>query len=246
MKQPDKLFQEKLRGYERPVSKDSWHRIAANLHKKKSDKIWLKLAASLLLVALCGIGLWNLSNDPSAANLARKSEKPLKEQSAKQNAAPKGETLPQSSGNVDTPGARPDQEKFQAHKKVITTPKKKDNSNNKQNDLQPAPFSVAIDDTPVPENSIAETESVTTAAPVNEQRSVTLIFNAEQVNEKFLNKNSIVQATPEEKKPSTLRKLLDKAYDLKHNQDPLGDLRQRKNEIFALNFKNDKQRSENQ
>jgi hypothetical protein len=43
-----------------------------------------------------------------------------------------------------------------------------------------------------------------------------------------------------------LRKLLDKAYDLKHNQDPLGDLRQKKNEIFALNFKNDKQRSENQ
>jgi hypothetical protein len=82
--------------------------------------------------------------------------------------------------------------------------------------------------------------------PANNERSVTLIFDAEQVNEKFLNKNLIVKATPEEKKPSTLRKLLDKAYDLKHNQDPLGNLRQRKNEIFALNFKNDKQRSENQ
>jgi hypothetical protein len=62
---------------------------------------------------------------------------------------------------------------------------------------------------------------------------------------KYLDKKSLAQATSGEKKPSTLRKLLDKAYDLKHNQDPFGDLRQKKNEILALNFRSEKQRSQN-
>jgi hypothetical protein len=246
MKQPDKLFRDKLRGYDRPVSRDTWHKIAVNLDKKKSDKIWLKLAASVILVALCGIALWNLLDVPSK-NLAHGSNKPLVEQPAKLNDSSNVETLPQISENVETPDVAPGKEKSQPHKNGVTTPKKKDKSTNKkENVLHPATPPVVEDHTRAPENFIAQTESVTPVLPVNNERSVTLIFNAEQVNEKFLNKNPIVQATPEEKKPSTLRKLLDKAYDLKHNQDPLGNLRQRKNEILALNFKNDKQRSENQ
>jgi hypothetical protein len=40
-------------------------------------------------------------------------------------------------------------------------------------------------------------------------------------------------------------KLLKKANNLTSNQDPLGELRQKKSEILALNFKNDKQRGQN-
>jgi hypothetical protein len=65
------------------------------------------------------------------------------------------------------------------------------------------------------------------------------------VNAKYLDKKSLAEATSNEKKPSRLRKLLDKAYDLKHNQEPFADLRQKKNEILALNFKNEKQPSQN-
>jgi hypothetical protein len=59
-----------------------------------------------------------------------------------------------------------------------------------------------------------------------------------------LNKNSLAEATPAEKKPSTFKRVLNKALELKHNQDPIGDLREKKNEILALNFKNEK-RSKN-
>jgi hypothetical protein len=83
------------------------------------------------------------------------------------------------------------------------------------------------------------------ANAAKEQEGVTLIYSAEEVNEKYLNKKALAEATSDNKKPSTLRKLFDKAYDLKHNQDPFGDLRQKKNEILALNFKNEKQRSQN-
>jgi len=53
-------------------------------------------------------------------------------------------------------------------------------------------------------------------------------------------KNVLAQATSEEKKTSTFKKLLEKAEDLATNQDPLGDVRQMKDEILALNFKNEK------
>lgn len=68
---------------------------------------------------------------------------------------------------------------------------------------------------------------------------MTLVFNARET-EAYLDKNSVDDATEEGKDASTFKKLLQKARDLKTNQDPLGDLRLKKNEILALNFKNDK------
>ena len=66
-----------------------------------------------------------------------------------------------------------------------------------------------------------------------------MTITSEETN-KYLNENALAEATSEEKKSSTLKKLLKKANDLKNNQDPFGDLRQKKNEILALNFKNEK------
>ena len=81
----------------------------------------------------------------------------------------------------------------------------------------------------------------------SEQKNITLVFTAQEVDEKYLKKkNAVAEATSEEKETSTWRKVLDKAHDLKHNQDPLGDLRQKKNEILALNFKTNEQSHENQ
>ena len=76
-----------------------------------------------------------------------------------------------------------------------------------------------------------------------ETDQITLIYKVEEVNEKYLNKNKVEEATLETKTPSSFRKLLAKVYDLKNNQDPLGELRQKKDEILALSFK--KNRSEN-
>jgi hypothetical protein len=68
---------------------------------------------------------------------------------------------------------------------------------------------------------------------------ITLTITVDEAN-KYLDKNALAQATSEERKSSTFKKLLKKANDLKSNQDPFGDLREKKNEILALNFKNEK------
>jgi hypothetical protein len=77
------------------------------------------------------------------------------------------------------------------------------------------------------------------SASVPQAKKIKLQFSTEETN-KYLDENAVAQATSEEKKSSTLKKLLKKANDLKSNQDPFGDLREKKNEILALNFKNEK------
>lgn len=78
------------------------------------------------------------------------------------------------------------------------------------------------------------------SAPLNTaSRNVTLNYSIQDVAA-YLEKNLDDEATDDDKKQSTLKKLLQKANDLKTNQDTFGELRQRKNEILALNFKNDK------
>ncbi len=94
----------------------------------------------------------------------------------------------------------------------------------------------------IPDNTVAtiEKKNADTIDDNESPRNVTIVFTAEEVNEKYLAKNTEAQATPVGEETSGLRKLLDKAYDLKHNRDFLGELRQKKNEILAMNFKNDK------
>ena len=86
---------------------------------------------------------------------------------------------------------------------------------------------------------LEETTVTPKVAPEKNKSTMTLTFTAEETN-KYLDKNALAEATQEDKKSSTFKKLLKKANDLKSNQDPFGDLREMKNEILALNFKNEK------
>jgi hypothetical protein len=99
---------------------------------------------------------------------------------------------------------------------------------------EPAEVTLPVEKIPsIQEGSVA-------VQAVEEKKNITIVFTAEEVNEKYLVKKTDAEATADEKEASGLKKLLDKAYDLKHNQDPLGSLRQKKDEILAMNFKNEK------
>ena len=83
----------------------------------------------------------------------------------------------------------------------------------------------------------------TSVAAKPEPQKITLVYTAKDVEE-YLDKKYLAEATSESKKSSTLTKLLKKANDLTNNQDPFGELRQKKNEILALNFRSEKQRGQ--
>lgn len=272
--QPDKLFRDKLENYQRTVPVSAWDKIAATQEKKKPYRAWLKIAASLLLIAVAGIAWVLMQRDTTstttlAGNQAITQNAP--QPSANAGAAPSvdpGQTdaavnarplnpdgkTAGSAVNTGAAGttnirskqanrhaspvtktAEPDQRPVSGDANGIAMRSTGD-ANNDPLGTSLVPSVTPQEAKPEPTADLHATTTVASAAPV---QRVTLNYTTEDVSA-YLNINTDNEATDDDKKQSTLKKLLQKANDLKTNQDPIGELRQRKNEILALNFKNDK------
>ncbi len=80
--QPDKLFREKLEGYQKPAPASAWEKIAAAQSKKNDKWLWLKIAASIAFVAVIGYMSWP---EPKTENLSQESStKPAEEKTSEQ------------------------------------------------------------------------------------------------------------------------------------------------------------------
>src|SRR5687768_3169555 len=66
--QPDKLFREKLESLGRPAPVSAWSRVEAGLDKKKDKSLWLKIAASLLALAVAAVFLWTSHSAEQTTN----------------------------------------------------------------------------------------------------------------------------------------------------------------------------------
>jgi hypothetical protein len=249
--QPDKLFKEKLYNHSKPVSANAWNRVESRLDKKNSKGLWLKIAAALLILAVATFILWpaNQSNEnqPVASNKLKEMKSPPvvapsgTKQSIQKDSLPDAALInPVATVKKDKGGRKHPGQKNVSKKITVPSPPLLEEN------IVVADNNEVKKNTPVITDQLPEINTDTQIKnTVSQDEAITLVYSAKEVNEKYLDKKSLAQATSEDKKPSTLRKLLDKAYDLKHNQDPFGDLRQKKNEILALNFKNEKQRSQN-
>lgn len=269
--QPDKFFREKLEQFSRPVPSSAWSKVESNLNKKNNKAIWLRIAASLLLISVASYLLWPVSeasvdqladsknnqqttdqaktNSPTT-NTEDSTEKPTETDPRKDANAVKGEiSNPISSKKQKV--SPPDGNKVRRNRSIERVAPTSVESRQEVLVAENNPSSIETSATtelqPSETISPVATERLLaeqTDGETNDER-ITIVMSADEVNNKYLDKKSLAEATSGDKKPSTLRKLLDKAYDLKNNEDPFGDLRQKKNEILALNFRSDKQRSEN-
>lgn len=247
--QPDKLFRDKLSGLSRPVPPAAWDRISQGLQPPARRIAPWKIAASILLPLVAGAAIYlywhhDITTGPVADHGHTSATTPHV-----QTPAPTvvDTTATKTTAPVVVPAQR---DTYTAHTatmpKHVATP-------TQPTEISPAPVPARekgvptqteaplIADAHTPATTTDKTPAITT--PVNtavvSERSVTLVFNARET-EAYLDKNSLDEATEGGKDASTFKKLLQKARDLKTNQDPIGDLRLKKNEILALNFKNDK------
>lgn len=219
--QPEKLFRDKLENFQQTAPTSAWQRIEHNLDQKKRTGLWLKAAAVILLLVTAGIILWPASDHGNTQSLTQsKSEAPAVQ--SEENPKIK-QSLTQSTEEPIT------QESTKRKHKIRNTPK-------------PEAAKTVVPENSNPENSVIENGAESPAIAVLETNSTevipsrTIVYTAEEVNAKFLKKKKSAKATPEEKKPSGIQKLMGLAADLKNNEDGLGDLRQKKDEILALNF----------
>lgn len=216
--QPDKLFRDKLENFQRPASVAAWDRIESGLNKNQSKGIWLKFAAGISVFAVATYLLW--PND-QIENQQAINTNPV---------TPKTESAEKNTSEKITPTIAKENPTSQ---KAIT----KNKSNKKAEPVLTAEVenkikqetSVVIEPTEV-QVAVAETNTNETAP------AKTILYTAEEVNAKFLRKKSPSEATASPEKSSGIQKLMGLAYTLKNPDNGIGDLRQKKDEILALNF----------
>lgn len=244
--QPDKLFFDKLNTFSKDAPPTAWNDIEQGLNRGKKKFLWLSVAASVSAVALAGF-LFFQGNVATTDTIA--DSKPVSK--SKPAEALSNGVVAESTDKTNMPEIKTTH--IAATEKRV---EKKRPSKEQASQVTLAAPSVAITDltdaetlegSPKVDEPViaAYSEPTQLAFQASEEKdNITIVLTADETKNYLTIKNKTVHATSEEKKSSTLKKLLKKAADLKVNQDPFGELRQRKNEILALNFKSDKQRGQ--
>jgi hypothetical protein len=246
--QPDKLFRDKLENFQKPAPVAAWNRIEADLEKSSNKGLWMKIAAGLVLLSVATILLWpsnnantNLLTDKSSTQQQPEVKQEL---SASENSSNTTETTPSLSskkevkGSIKTKSVEKIKEAKEHQPELLAqiTEQSKQNSeieNLVSSNQNPESRTQNLESI-TPEIIVAQTES-------KESTSKTIVYTANEVNAKFLKKQLPVEATSDEKKSSGIQKLMGLDYNLKNSDSGLGDLRQKKDEILALNFLEKKQ-----
>jgi hypothetical protein len=227
--QTDNLFRKKLENFQQPAPTGAWERIESNLGTANNKIIWFKIAAGVLLLSVVTFILWPTST-PTRNELASKTK--LNEKTpAEAGQIKKG--IPFASAPGQITGHESTVKQIPVHKK------RKQKSLNAE---QPIEKSITQDTKKktVGNNPVEIISSPVASVEVQKQlevaTSTTIVYTAEEVNAKYLRKKSTTDATADAKKTSSVQKLIGLAYALKNNESGLSDLRQKKDEILALNF----------
>lgn len=239
--QPDKLFREKLENHQRPAPPDAWGRIERGLAKKNNKLLWLRIAASLLLFGVAAIAIVSILKDDHASTITQKDTE------VKQT-VPNVQNSPVPKASVESAEVAPHESTKKQPEIAHSREVKKDSSpiaiKEKESKEQIMESELVV----IQEEQVNVTPLVSSPEEItstDNKKGFKLIIEADEVNQKYLKKESLANATSQEDNSSGIKKLLDKAQDLKNNQNPLGDLRQMKNEIFALNFQENKKLEQN-
>jgi len=218
----DKLFREKLEGHSLPPSAQAWDKLEARLSKKNRTIIWFRVAAVVGLAGLLTFALLQQKDTAVQAPLAQQKD-----------------TVKQK--EKDTPAvvlkeketSAPIEKKHSAVKRNLTPfktePQKQEEviTNNKQEEN---PIAQVADE--------KTTESTPTVASAPAKKPMKLTFSLPTLETKNEVKEEMTVAAAEEKK-TTLQKAADVAHEIRTGE-VLGNLREAKNDLFALEFKKDK------
>ncbi len=231
----DQLFKDKLSNHAETTSTDAWARVEARLSKKNKRLVWFRMAAGLLLAgALLTTISWLSLRQPSS-NSSQLSSKA---------ASKKGETLHQAT--VGQPLNQKKQEvttrRVIAKSNPVTIPIAK--TENKEPARIERKNVVAQIETKVEEQPQQQVtmENITVVSDIQKiERSIVLEYRLETIETSLPATESA--SVVESKDKSGFQKVIDFARDAKNSDGPLANMRQAKDELFALNFKKDKQKN---
>jgi hypothetical protein len=216
--QPDKLFRDKLENFQRPAPAGAWDKIEHNLSRPDKKIIWMRIAAGIVLITAAAIVLWPAEEDKQRIAV-KQDETPALRKEVEDNKSMSNEKKEE----IAKPYVAKTEQRDVKQQKPLLTPASEKNVVKQDQIIVPVPEQKEL----VAEVSIPEEK---------ETASTTLVYTTAEVNAKFLKKKLPPQATPQAEDASHIQKLIGLAYAAKNSETGLGDLRQKKNDILALNF----------
>jgi hypothetical protein len=219
--QPDKLFRDKLENFQQSAPVGAWDRIESNLVRPSHKLVWIRVAAGVALLATAAIVLWPSGKSETDIAKTNTEKHPVKKDSAQQGVEKKSEPKEEVVNRQTEPVVSP-----QDANTVTLAKTEKQIPVQQTNTVQD---SVLISPAPETNMLIAEVQP-------EELTSKKIVYTTDEVNAKFLKKKLPPKATPDNKDASGIQKLIGLAYAAKNSEAGLGDLRQKKDDILALNF----------
>jgi hypothetical protein len=218
--QPDKLFRDKLENFQQPAPLGAWDRIESKLSRPAYKLVWVRVAAGVALLTAAAILLWP----------AEKPEQQLVKTN-EQNSIKSNDTLQKQMEEKEEKILTPKKPVAPLQALQTETVRKSKNQLPVEKSEKPVQDSVVI---PVVQESTTLLAEVVPSLEKDESKKI--VYTADEVNARFLKKKLPPQATPDPKEASGIQRLIGLAYDAKNSEAPLGDLRQKKDDLLALNF----------
>jgi hypothetical protein len=208
MSKLDELFQEKLNNHSVTPPAGAWQKIEAGLTKRNKPVLWLRWAAVFLLGGLLLSVLW-----------LRREEAPVTITEKKSLIQPKQETP----SKVYVAKQEPE---------VRNSPMKKKNSHPQTQPAVTNEDKITTEVAGIDQEESNFTEALPTLTTA-EPAPIVLVYTLDPVETAV----APVVAASSEKKDSSLKRVLEFASTVKNGDSPLDNLRNAKEELFALDFK---------
>jgi hypothetical protein len=209
----DKLFKEKLETDTLQPSAKAWEKVESHLSKKNKMAVWLRVAAAIALLGALTFVIVDFKE-------------------------PKKEIVKEKIGPGEKPAVAPDEKKEERKQHVAEAPAKKKSEPKKVI----APAVPELQPEPVQEQQVAIVEQ---PAPVIEEapkkeRAITLVYSLPSIKKET---PAVAQAEVAEVKKTGFERVLEIAKEVKNADNPLGELREAKDDILAFEFKKDKDKN---
>ncbi len=245
----DSLFKKKLEEHSLPPREDAWARVEATLPKKNNVIAWRIAAAILIAGALIAVGVFSLRKS-DATTLAEKS-KPTKSIDSVSRKDAKAQSKPEEKNLNDVKKVKPELltnnankkakhdvvgEEYQQQPENIAQKNSEEKNTIAKNESKENNLS---DFAPLREQNLktdATTFAQTTSTPI--EKPIKLEFTLEDV---ATDQTAVAET---ESKNSGLKKMWEKALQIKNGEGPVNQLLEKKDELFALNFKKEKQKTQ--
>jgi hypothetical protein len=216
----DKFFKEKLEAHAVQPSARAWEKVESHLSKKNRIVVWVRVAAAITLLGASAFVALNWDSNKQQKVQIVKDEKPV--------AGPQ----PEVKKDVTR----------QENNQVAEAPVRKQKKSAPKVELKKAVEVPA--DVPLVVEELEQQEVANTVAVVEapkKEKGITLTYSLPAVKKPA--PEQAEEPTVAEAKKSGLERVLEIAKDVKNADNPLGELREAKDEIFALGFRKDKDKT---